>query len=79
MAVVPEQFLMLAVNSVIDYIHQLLIIHNGRLVFFYQLFVCFYFTFRHEPAPSLHICIRFLILRAIIHINAVPTFCIFRY
>lgn len=52
MAVVPEQFLMLAVNSVIDHIHQLLIIYNGRLVFFYQLFVCFYFTFRHEPAPS---------------------------
>lgn len=55
MAVVLKPFLMLAVNSVIDHIHQLLIIHDGGLVFFYQLFVSFYFTFRHESAPSLHI------------------------
>ena len=40
--------LMLAVNSVIDHIHQLLIIHNS-LVFFYQLFVCFILRFAMSP------------------------------
>lgn len=43
---------MLAVDPVINDVHQLWIAHNRLFVFLDQLLVGFYFTLRHAPAPS---------------------------